>query len=296
VLGGIGTSLVVTPCIASISHWFLEKRAYATGVAATGGSVGGVVFPLIIQSATPKVGFSWAVRIVGLVCLLLMVLANWLVRARLSDVNAAPSSPTSQSSAITSSSIATAAPPVEENWKNTPKREGFDASIDLTAFKDPRFTLTTLGVFMIEWGVFVPLTYITSYSLLYLHLPRSFSYQLLAILNVGSVFGRWLPGFVADKIGRFNTMIITVAFCLVTTLALWLPSVYMHDGNVGGTKALMIVFALMYGFGSGSGISLTPVCVGQICETKEYGRRYGTCYFFVSFGFVPSYILKLMCG
>ena len=91
-------------------------------------------------------------------------------------------------------------------------------------------------------------------------------------------------------------MIITVAFCLVTTLALWLPSVYMHDENVGGTKALMIVFALMYGFGSGSGISLTPVCVGQICETKEYGRRYGTCYFFVSFGFVPSYILKLMCG
>ena len=89
-------------------------------------------------------------------------------------------------------------------------------------------------------------------------------------------------------------MIITVAFCLVTTLALWLPSAYMHDGNVGGAKALMIVFALMYGFGSGSGITLTPVCVGQICETREYGKKYGTCYFFVSFGFVPSYVLKLI--
>jgi len=290
----MGTSLVFTPAVASIGHWFLEKRGYATGVATTGGSIGGIVFPLIIQSATPKVGFGWAVRIVGFVCLLLMVLANWLIRARLSDINAASSSPASESSTITSSSVATAVPPIEKNWKNKPKREGFDPSIDLTAFKDPRFTLTTLGVFMIEWGVFVPLTYITSYSLLYLHLPRAFSYQLLAILNVGSVFGRWLPGLVADKIGRFNTMIITVAFCLVTTLALWLPSAYMHDGNVGGAKALMIVFALMYGFGSGSGITLTPVCVGQICETREYGKKYGTCYFFVSFGFVPSYVLKLI--
>ncbi|PWW80659.1 MFS general substrate transporter [Tuber magnatum] len=257
VLGGMGTSLIFTPSVASIGHWFLEKRGQATGVATTGGSIGGIIFPLIIQSTTPKVGFGWAVRIVGFVCLFLMVIANCLVRARLSNINGTN--------------------------KNTPKG-GLDVSIDLAAFKDPRFALTALGVFMIEWGIFVPLSYITSYSLLHLHLPRAFSYQLLAILNVGSVFGRWLPGLVGDKIGRFNMMIITVAFCLVTTLAVWLPSAYMRGGSVGGAKALMVVFALMYGFGSGSGVSLTPVCVGQICETREYGRRYGTCHFFASFG------------
>ncbi|CAZ82643.1 unnamed protein product [Tuber melanosporum] len=249
ILGGMATSLIVTPAVASIGHWFLKRRAYATGVATTGGSVGGIIFPLIIQSATPRVGFGWAVRIVGSVCLLLL---NWKSRFRRN--------------------------------KKVPKKEGLDVSIDLMAFRDARFVLTTLGVFMIEWGIFVPLNYITSYALLYLHLPRALSYQLLAILNAGSVFGRWLPGLVADKIGRFNTMIITVTFCLVTTLALWLPSAHMHGGDQGGTKALMVVFALMYGFGSGSGISLTPVCVGQICETREYGRKYGTCYFFVSFG------------
>ncbi|KAG0132928.1 major facilitator superfamily domain-containing protein [Tuber indicum] len=292
ILGGVGTSLIVTPAVASIGHWFLKRRAYATGVATTGGSVGGIIFPLIIQSATPRVGFGWAVRIVGSVCLLLLVLANWLIRTRLSDINAASSSPTSESLTTTSSSIAAVALPTEKNWKSRfrknkkvpKKKEGLDVFIDLMAFRDARFVLTTLGVFMIEWGIFVPLNYITSYALLYLHLPRALSYQLLAILNAGSVFGRWLPGLVADKIGRFNTMIITVTFCLVTTLALWLPSAYMHSGDVGGTKALMVVFALMYGFGSGSGISLTPVCVGQICETREYGRKYGTCYFFVSFG------------
>ncbi|CUS10389.1 unnamed protein product [Tuber aestivum] len=305
VLGGIGTSLIFTPAVASIGHWFLEKRGYATGVATTGGSIGGIIFPLVIQSATPKVGFGWAVRIVGFMCLFLMVLANWLIRARLSDVNATPLSPASESSSISSPSIIAAATPTEKNWKSkfrksTPKR-GLSEFIDLAAFKDPRFALTALGVFMIEWGIFVPLSYITSYSLSHLHLPHAFSYQLLAILNAGSVFGRWLPGLVADRIGRFNMMIITVAFCLVTALVVWLPSAYMRDGSVGRTKALMVVFALMYGFGSGGGISLTPVCVGQICETREYGRKYGTCYFFASFGTltgipIAGQIIHLMNG
>jgi ABC-type multidrug transport system permease subunit len=26
------------------------------------------------------------------------------------------------------------------------------------------------------------------------------------------------------------------------------------------------------------------VCISQICKTEDYGKRYGTCYFFVSFG------------
>lgn len=267
------------------------------GLATTGGSIGGIIFPLIIQAATPKVGFGWAVRIMGFICLLLMLVANWLIRGR-SEFIASSKPPSTPSS---NSSISSDLPDAGEEkgpsrWrsffrfgskkrKDKPSRGG-GAMIDLGAFRDLRFTLTTLGVFLIEWGVFVPITYIISYSLNSLHLPSSFSYQLLSILNAGSVFGRWLPGVFADRIGRFNTMIITVSFCLVVVLSLWLPSNKIAEGNVGGRKAMMVVFALLYGFGSGSGISLTPVCVGQICETREYGTKYGTCYFFVSFGYV----------
>lgn len=262
------------------------------------------MFPLIIQSATPKLGFGWAVRIVGFICLLLMLVANWLIRGRLDFMTSRSESPVTASS---SSSISSGLPNSDGEKKYTLWRSFLEFSprkakrpsrrsgvtIDLTAFRDPRFTLTTLGVFLIEWGVFVPITYITSYSLNYLHLPSSFSYQLLSILNAGSVFGRWLPGIIADKIGRFNTMILTVSFCLVVVLSLWLPSDAVAEGNIGGRKAIMVVFALLYGFGSGSGISLTPVCVGQICETREYGTKYGTCYFFVSFGYDITFLYEL---
>lgn len=258
--------------------------------------MGGIIFPLIIQSATPKVGFGWAVRIVGFICLLLLAVSNWLIRGRPEFIassklaqDVTPSTPSTSSESPTpdeeknSSRWRSFSPFNSKNKKRKPSR---GVTIDLGAFRDPRFTLTTLGVFLIEWGVFVPITYLISYSLNDLHLPSAFSYQILAIMNTGSVFGRWLPGIIADKVGRFNTMVLTVSFCLVVVLSLWLPSDQIAEENIGGRKAIMIVFALLYGFGSGSGISLTPVCVGQICETREYGTKYGTCYFFVSFGYV----------
>jgi hypothetical protein len=246
----------------------LVKRAYATGVATTGGSIGGIIFPLIIQKATPQIGFAWAVRTVGFVQIFLLICGMTLVRARPEVIHGrkAPETETQTPSNIPGVAL----------W-----RALSSIRIDLKAFLDPRFTLTTISVFFIEWAVFVPLTYITSHAL-NLGLPSDLSYQLLAILNVGSVFGRWLPGFIADKMGRFNTMLITVCFCMITVLGFWIPSEYVS--SLEGRKAIMIVFALLYGFGSGSGISLTPVCVGQICTTKEYGTKFGTCYFFVSFG------------
>ena len=137
------------------------------------------------------------------------------------------------------------------------------------------FALTTAGVFCLEWGLFIPVTFISSYALAN-GIDPAFSFQLLAILNVGSFFGRWGPGFIADRMGRFNTMIITIVLCIIFGLAVWLPA----KGNV----AALVIFALGFGFASGSNISLTPVCVGQLCDTEEYGKYYATAYSVVSFG------------
>ena len=287
-LVGLGTCLLFTPSVASIGHWFFKRRAYATGVATTGGSVGGIIFPLIIQSAMRTVGFAWAIRIVAFFMMALLLCGNLLVRARLDAFRpavAAAAATTTDPFSCSSSSISSYGAATEKRPPTGKMGRFWQAMssirIDLRAFLDPRFTLATFGVFSIEWALFVPLTYITSYALR-LGLPADYAYQLVAILNVGSVFGRWVPGFVADKVGRFNAMVVTVCFCLVAVVSLWLPSAYL--GGVVGRKAAMGLFAVLYGFGSGSGISLTPVCIGQICTTKEYGTKLGTCYFFVSFG------------
>ena len=212
VLGGLGTSLIFSPCFAAVGHWFLDRRGQMTGLAAVGGSLGGIVYPLALQALFPKIGWAWSTRVVALCDLVLLVFANLFIRSRL--------------------------PPKKPSKENILP--------DFRIFRDPVFALTTLGVFFIEWGLFIPLGYISSYALAN-GVSETFSYQLLAILNVGSCCGRYFPGLLADKIGRFNAMVITIFLCLLSTLAFWLPA--------GGHIALIIIFALLFGFASGSGKS-----------------------------------------
>jgi len=83
VLNGLGGCLINTPCIASIGHFFLAKRGNATGIAMTSGSIGGIIFPLMMQKLFPSVGFAWATRILGFILVFLLVIANLLVQSRL---------------------------------------------------------------------------------------------------------------------------------------------------------------------------------------------------------------------
>ena len=251
ILGGTGTSLIFTPAISAVGHWFLIKRGNATGIAATGGSIGGIVFPLMLQSLFPKVGFEWATRIMGFIFIGLLLVANLFIKSRL------------------------------------PPKPGGSVLPDFRIFRDTAFLLTTIGVFFEEWGLFVPITYLTVYALSTGAMSEAFAYNLIAIFNAGSFLGRWAQGYFADRLGRVNTMILALVLCTVSAICLWIPATVLsnnHMGNDSTIRGLTITFAVFMGIGSGSNISLTPVCVGQLCDTEEYGRYYATCYTVVSFG------------
>ncbi|KAJ9652241.1 hypothetical protein H2198_008481 [Neophaeococcomyces mojaviensis] len=251
ILGGTGTSMVFTPSIAAVGHWFYLRRGTFTGIACVGGSLGGVIFPLVLQRlfGTSGIGWPWSQRILALINLPLAICANVFIRSRL---------PPRQ-------------PITKENILPDPR-----------IFKDPTFALVTAAVFSLEWGLFVPISYFTSFALS-IGVDQKLSYQLIAVFNAGSCFGRWLPGLIADRIGRFNAMALTTVICWIGAFAFWLPSEQLVSSSESARLALLIVFAIVFGFGSGAGISLVPVCVGQLCRTEQYGRYYATCYTIVSF-------------
>ncbi|KAI0527842.1 major facilitator superfamily domain-containing protein [Xylaria bambusicola] len=239
VLGGISASLLFNPSISAVGHWFYRKRALATGVACTAGGIGGVVFPLIILYAAPRVGFGWALRIVSFVNVAAGITASCLLRKRL------------------------------------PPNKKAGASVDFKSLSEPRFASTALATFLIEFAVFIPYTYVCSHAI-HAGLDRQTAYLLNALLNAGAVPGRALPGYIADRFGSFNTMCVTALACVATVLALWY--------SAGTNAAQVISFAPLFGFWSGAAISLTPVCIGQVCRTEDYGKRSGTAFFLASFG------------
>jgi MFS family permease len=169
ILGGVGTSLLFTPSIAVVGHWFPLRRGLATGIVTTGGSVGGI---------------AWSRTI----CLVLCGFSNVLIRSRL---------------------------PAASNVKPRPY---------IRIFREPAFALTTLDIFLLGLSMFIPL---------------------------------------ADRFGPFNANILAVLLSVVACLGVWLP--------FGSTPQGIVVFAVIFGFASGSNISVGPVAIRRLCRTEEYG-------------------------
>jgi len=80
---------------------------------------------------------------------------------------------------------------------------------------------------------------------------------------------------IADRMGRFNVMIISSVGSTAAIFLLWLLS----SDKLG----VLIAFTVVFGVFSGTAYSLTPVCVAQLCKTEDYATRYGTAYGIVSF-------------
>uniref|UniRef100_A0A0D2XI01 Major facilitator superfamily (MFS) profile domain-containing protein n=1 Tax=Fusarium oxysporum (strain Fo5176) TaxID=660025 RepID=A0A0D2XI01_FUSOF len=139
----------------------------------------------------------------------------------------------------------------------------------INGFKRGPWVFFILGCFFTMWGLFAPLNYLPEMASL--HGYKGFAVYTLAIANAGSLFGRVVPGWIGDKIGHFNTMVMVTGFSGALVLAFWLPLEF-HTSKGG-----IIVFALLFGFASGGFVSLGPPCVVSLAEDRvdEIGFKLG---------------------
>lgn len=95
---------------------------------------------------------------------------------------------------------------------------------------------------------------------------------------MSSLFGRILPGYAGDKLGRFNIMIIMCALSSLVLLALWLPGTLLSS-----SAAVYVVFSALYGFASGAFVSMVPALIAQISpDVTKIGVRQGALFAVIS--------------
>ncbi|KAI0050386.1 MFS general substrate transporter [Auriscalpium vulgare] len=80
---GIACGIIYGPATAVVAHWFARRRSTALGIATTGSSIGGTVFPIMFRNLVVSVGFKWSMRIFGLLLVLTLGVANLTLRRRL---------------------------------------------------------------------------------------------------------------------------------------------------------------------------------------------------------------------
>ncbi|MCJ1247159.1 hypothetical protein MMC30_004371 [Trapelia coarctata] len=182
---GLGCGCLFTPSIAIVGTYFSTKRSLATGMAASGSSIGGIIYPILIRRLIVSVGFPWAVRAMAFIMLGTLALAIALLRPRL-----------------------------------PPRKSG--PFYDLAALKDPAYTSFVLGLTLAFIAFFIPFFYAQSYAL-NIHMDADLSFYLLSIMNAAGMIGRLLPNAVADKVGNLN-IIVPCAFLSALFLFVWIAA------------------------------------------------------------------------
>jgi len=185
VLGGLANGLTYTPTLTAVNQYFFKRRPLAMGIASSGSSLAGVIFPIALNRMLNKstLGFGWSVRVLGFLMLALSIIACASVSS------------------------------------NAPRRKSGPPFL-LAAWKKPVYTLQITGLFLVFWAMFIPFFYIPGYALS-ISISVDMSFYLIAILNAGSLVGRLLGGAAATHLGQFNTLTGSSVICGVLNLC-WL--------------------------------------------------------------------------
>ncbi|KAH6675788.1 MFS monocarboxylate transporter-like protein [Halenospora varia] len=236
-LVGLGCACFFIPSVAILPLYFKKNMALAMGIAASGSSIGGVMYPILFQRILPQIGFGWATRTLAFVMLGTLMIPLCITKM----------------------------PPSTTRPKHV---------MDKTVFKDYAFLMFALSSVFGFIGLYIPFYYIQLYSL-ERHLSIKVIPYLLPILNAGSFFGRIVPNHIADQIGSLNTAIVC------TSVASLLGFVWIGIYNLPG----VIVFCILYGFFSGSFLSLGPAVVAALSPNPEaLGSRLSLLFLPASIG------------
>lgn len=218
-------SFVTWPPVAVVSRHLPRHRGLALGLVISGSSLGGLVWPIVLQQLLyhTDLGFGWTMRIVGFIMMPLLAAACLIV------VEAPQERPQREIAARQGQ---------EAHDKKSPARKKTDFSI----LKKPEFGFLCSGLAIGYLGLFAPFFYVSSYAVAKGVSP-SMSFYLISILNAASLFGRVLPGILADRWGHFNFMVV----------ALGTSAIVGYCWTAATSLAGLVVWSLTYGFTSGVG-------------------------------------------
>ncbi|KAF3406268.1 Riboflavin transporter MCH5 [Talaromyces pinophilus] len=177
---GIGSGCFLVSAFTIVGTYFSTRRSYAMGWTATGSSVGGIIYPIVVRRLIVQVGFPWAVRAMGFIVLGTLAISISLLRPRL-----------------------------------PPKKLG--PLLDLQALKDLPYFFFLLSMLFTYMGLYIPFFYITDYALS-IGIDENISFYTLIIMSAGSIPGRVAPPYFADKIGNVNVMLPATLICAILML------------------------------------------------------------------------------
>jgi len=150
-------------------------------------------------------------------------------------------------------------------------RRIFDAAV----WRSPQFDMLSCALFFTFLGLYTPFFYIVVYASRRIGTDVDFAFYSLTIMNAASALGRVVTGLLADRYGALNMLLLMTAVVAVLAYA-WIAV---------SSLAGLVVFCILYGFFSGSLVSLPPTVVATLTpDMREIGTWMGMVCISMSLG------------
>ncbi|KAL1917461.1 uncharacterized protein VTP21DRAFT_3854 [Calcarisporiella thermophila] len=181
---GFGSSLAFYSSITLPAEWFEKRRGFATGIALSGGGLGGLALNPLIRVVIDKAGYRWSLRVLALIGFVFLSVAALLARPRIKQ-----------------------------------RRFNNRKIIDFSVINRHLTILLGCG-FFISFGYMAPFFYLNSFAL-HIGVEPTLAATLTGIMSGTNSCFRILLGFVSDYFGRLNTLLWCTLFAGLVTMIIW---------------------------------------------------------------------------
>ena len=215
-----------------LSGWFDKARGKAMGMAYLGIGIGGALVPLAAHALTEALGFRDALRTLGVLMIVIALPAALFVKE----------------------------PPGLRGTAAAPGAASLSGVL-----RRPAFYLLALGSMASIGSVGGTMQNLKLYLTLDRGLTQGRVATLLSLILVGSIAGRLVMGFLADRWPKKRVMILIYAIVAATIpLLAFAPS-----------EPLLFTAAVLFGIGLGGDYMIIPLMAAELFGLKVLGRLMG---------------------
>jgi MFS family permease len=251
-LASWGMSAVYMTAFPTVVKWFIERRGLALGITHAGLGVGIILIPPLSSSLIVAFGWRQACIVLGgIVFVVLFILAFFLV-GQPEKVGLLPDGRTTQ----TSDPLPALTLSIQEvTWSAG------------EAFRTRTFWVLTALFFLTWLFIFFPLVHLVIFAM-DIGFSRKAALMALSILGGASAFGRLGMGYISDRIGRKQTLVMN----LVLQIFSW---IWVMNSD---QSWMLLLFAVVFGFSYGGISVIFPGIVGDYFGRLKAGSVIGAMF------------------
>ncbi len=253
---GVGSSCAITPILSTVPKWFTKRRALAIGIIFAGFSVGGIIWPPVVERLVANVGWQSSYMIIGLIILVIITALAQLMRPNPQKMGLQPYGE-------------------REQVGSTPQMLG-SAAMGITliqALKTAPYWLIALCRFGFMFVLQLIAVHIFPHAV-DIGFSQVIAATIVSITAISNTISKLLAGFVADRIGYRLTLFLSAAVLVLSLIVLVFSKELWH----------FYAFALLSGLAWGISGVVQVTLISGIFGPRSLGTIFGSLEIFLTVG------------